>query len=66
MFSADTELVARLTTVVQTLLVAIVVYAFGRRFFGWLAGTAAVLLFAVNRSCASTESPDCVIRCSPG
>jgi 4-amino-4-deoxy-L-arabinose transferase-like glycosyltransferase len=40
--------VARLTTVVQTLLVAILVYAFGRRFFGWLAGTAAVLLFAVN------------------
>ena len=48
MFSADTELVARVTTVVQTLLLAIVVYAFGRRFFGWLAGAAAVLLFAVN------------------
>jgi 4-amino-4-deoxy-L-arabinose transferase-like glycosyltransferase len=48
MFSADTELVARATTIVQTLILAIVIYAFGRRFFGWLAATAAVLLFAVN------------------
>jgi len=48
LFSSDTELVARLTTVVHTLLFAIVVYAFGRRFFGWLAGSAAVLLVAVN------------------
>lgn len=48
MFSGDTELVARVTTIVQTLFLAIVVYAFGRRFFGWWAGTAAVLLFAVN------------------
>ena len=48
MFSTDTELVVRVTTVVQTLLVAILVYAFGRRFFGWLAGALAVVLFAVN------------------
>ena len=48
LFSADTELVARVTTMVQTLILAVVVYAFGRRFFGWLAGTVAVLLFAVN------------------
>jgi hypothetical protein len=48
MFSSDTELVARVTTVVQTLLFAVVVYAFGRRFFGWWAATAALLLFAVN------------------
>ena len=48
MFSADAELVARLTTFVQTLFVAMVVYAFGRRFFGWLAATAAIFLFAVN------------------
>jgi len=48
MVSADTEMVARLTTVAQTMLLAAVVYAFGRRFFGWLAGTAALWLFAVN------------------
>jgi 4-amino-4-deoxy-L-arabinose transferase-like glycosyltransferase len=48
LFSADGELVARLVTAAQTLLAALVVYAFGCRFFGWLAGAAALLLFAVN------------------
>jgi 4-amino-4-deoxy-L-arabinose transferase-like glycosyltransferase len=48
LLSDDGELVARLTTVAQTLLVALLVYRFGCRFFGWLAGATAVLLFAAN------------------
>lgn len=46
--SDDAEAVARLTTLVQTLLVALVLYAFGARFFGRPAALAALVLFCVN------------------
>ncbi|MEE8537745.1 MAG: glycosyltransferase family 39 protein [Acidobacteriota bacterium] len=48
LFSQDTELVARVTTLLQTVLAGLLVLLFGRRFFGDIAGLTALYLFAVN------------------
>ena len=48
LFSSDAELVARLTTLVQTVLLGVLLYVFGARFFGRLTGLAALALFSIN------------------
>jgi len=48
LFSEDTELVARVTTLVQTLLAGLLVFSFGRRFFGSVTALAALFLFSAN------------------
>jgi 4-amino-4-deoxy-L-arabinose transferase-like glycosyltransferase len=48
LFSEDTELVARVTTLLQTLLAGLLVFSFGRRFFGSLTALAALFLFSAN------------------
>ncbi len=48
LFSDDTELVARVITLLQTLLAGLLVLLFGRRFFGDMVGLTALFLFAAN------------------
>lgn len=48
LFSEDAEAVARLASMVQTVLVALLLYAFGSAFFGRMAALAALILFCVN------------------